>query len=1158
MTSGKNSKTTQAKACITALCCLILLPFFSWCQIPGSNDSTFNPSDNFMAVDLFATDHCIGLQSDGKIIVASTRLKRLNSDGTLDPTFFNSENFIPGEVRAIELQPDGKVVIGGDFTEYYGIPRKSIARLNSDGTIDQTFQPGSGFDKSIYSIAIQPDGKIIVAGSFNTFNGDSTGSIVRLNNSGSIDTTFNSIKLDSASIDPIVFDLKIQVDGKVLAGGYFTYKNSAGNTLRNLIRVDSNGALDSSFDIGLGTGLVNSIIIQPDQKILVAGGLSSMGGIQIPRGISRIHPDGTLDTSFSVNGVGIEYGSEIYKIKSQSDGSIIAIGTFSSFNQIPSPGIVKILSNGVHDSTYNIGTGFNNFPEDLSIQDDDKAILLGNFSGYQDYGAMNIIRLMPNGDIDTNFRKISGFNSLVAKVSMLPSGDYLIGGAFTSFQNTGNFGSCILNPSGNLNASFKQSDFSIASITSQTIQNDGKILLKGIIYTPFSGPTITRLLTDGTIDTSFHGAITAGGHSGEGAIVIQPADQKILVDYGVGNFVRLFPDGSKDSSFSDLQSFDGKVIAAHVHDDGKIILGGYFTTVQGHNYNGIVRLMPDGQIDTTFNPGSGISGNFVNCITVQEDGKYLVGGKFIAFNGQACKAITRLNSDGSLDSTFVAGSGFSNSAEIRAIILQPDGKIIVGGKFYYFNGIQRSMLLRLNNDGTLDNSFQIGSGIHGYYGICTLAFTHDWKIVAGGLFSYYNGSIRNNIVKIHANNNSCNTPPSAIVSGSLVNSICPGDSLTLYRVGGVAGSGGQFKWYSGNCGGLLLGVGDSITVAPDITTTYFLRAESSCGNSPCAFKTINVKSISGIINGTSIYCPGDTNFLTCTGNWDNYIWSTGSTSALTQITSPGNYIVTVSSFSPSCVATDTLSVSLSPAALVQISGDSVICGSTAVVLNAGNFPTYQWSTGLTTQTLTTLIPGPYIVTVHDQFGCAAKDSVFLTSGNYPTVNITSLGPISFCQGDSVLLSTASGFANWNWYRNSNLILSANTQAYVAKTAGSYSCIVTNSSGCSGQSNTIKVRVPCIPIGPSHEKNGEIKIPVEFEHNVWGYPNPTSDKISIETSCEESYNTPRFFQLDGKEIFPEILKLSNNNYAISNLKGGTYFVRHQCAKANHTFKIVVIK
>ncbi|MBK8413955.1 MAG: hypothetical protein IPL22_05210 [Bacteroidetes bacterium] len=186
-----------------------------------------------------------------------------------------------------------------------------------------------------------------------------------------------------------------------------------------------------------------------------------------------------------------------------------------------------------------------------------------------------------------------------------------------------------------------------------------------------------------------------------------------------------------------------------------------------------------------------------------------------------------------------------------------------------------------------------------------------------------------------------------------------------------------------------------------------------------------------------------------------------------------------------------------------------------MVLNAGNFPAYQWSTGLTTQTLTTLIPGSYIVTVYDQFGCAAKDSVYLSSGNYPSVNITSLGPPSFCQGDSVLLSTASGFANWNWYRNSNLILSANTQTYVAKTAGSYSCVVTNSSGCSGQSNTIKVRVPCIPIGPSHEKNSEIQIPAEFEHSVWGYPNPTSGNILLETSCEESFNAPRFFHLDGK-------------------------------------------
>ncbi|MBK7968346.1 MAG: delta-60 repeat domain-containing protein [Bacteroidetes bacterium] len=202
--------------------------------------------------------------------------------------------------------------------------------------------------------------------------------IIRLNDSGSIDTTFNSIKLDSTSREPYVFDLKIQLDGKVLAGGHFTYKNSSGNTVYNLIRVDSNGALDSSFDIGPGTGQVNSILIQPDQKILVAGGFHQWVNSNSQRNVSY-SSDGTLDTSFSVNGVGINYGSQIYKIKTQTDGSIIAIGIFSSFNQIPSPGIVKILNNGVHDTTYNIGTGFNNHPEDLSIQNDDKTLVLGAF-----------------------------------------------------------------------------------------------------------------------------------------------------------------------------------------------------------------------------------------------------------------------------------------------------------------------------------------------------------------------------------------------------------------------------------------------------------------------------------------------------------------------------------------------------------------------------------------------------------------------------------------------------------------------------------------------------------------------------------------------------------------------------------------------------------
>ena len=177
-------------------------------------------------------------QPDGKILigggfnsvlgVSRHNLVRLNVDGSLDTTFNPNPG---GDVRAITVQPDGKILIGGLFSDVgFGTGRNQIARLNADGLPDPVFNPSA--NGNVYSVALQPDGKVLLAGDFTTLrpNGAATATtrnhIARVNPDGTLDTTFNP------NANGTVSSIVIQPDGKILLGGSFT---AIGATTRNRI-----------------------------------------------------------------------------------------------------------------------------------------------------------------------------------------------------------------------------------------------------------------------------------------------------------------------------------------------------------------------------------------------------------------------------------------------------------------------------------------------------------------------------------------------------------------------------------------------------------------------------------------------------------------------------------------------------------------------------------------------------------------------------------------------------------------------------------------------------------------------------------------------------------------------------------------------------------
>ena len=298
------------------ICTIFVTPTFSQ---PGSNDLTFNPGTGANR-EIFSS----AIQSDGKILIAGNftsyngvarnYLARLNTDGSLDAAF----NAGPGPNSAIlkiALESNGKIIIAGGFTQYNFIPVPYILRLNSDGTIG-SLNVGWGPNSSIRSTAIQADGKIIVVGPFTTFNSEARKDIARLNVDGTIDASFNSGTGTNSSITTVA----LQSDGKIIIGGSFTTYN--GTVVNKIARLNSDGTLDASFT---GTGANSTVLstsIQPDGKIIIVGIFNSYNGTAA-YGIARLNINGTIDASFTTGTGAIN--SVISAIAIQSDGKIMSV-----------------------------------------------------------------------------------------------------------------------------------------------------------------------------------------------------------------------------------------------------------------------------------------------------------------------------------------------------------------------------------------------------------------------------------------------------------------------------------------------------------------------------------------------------------------------------------------------------------------------------------------------------------------------------------------------------------------------------------------------------------------------------------------------------------------------------------------------------------------
>jgi uncharacterized delta-60 repeat protein len=648
------------------------------------------------------------IQNDGKIILGGNfgigrissqyTVKRFNTNGTVDTTFNLALNF-DNEVYSMAIRNDGKILVSGSFTICGGAIHPGILCLDSNGSLDSSFTSDSSFTGVILSITIQSDNKILIGGSFTSYNGNIQNRIVRLNIDGSSDNTFNT----GTGFDDFVSSIFVQSDGKIIVGGSFYKYNQVSQS--KIVRLNTNGSLDDTFNAFADTlgGVVRSISAQTDGKIIVAGLFSSFNGVT-QFNIARLNIDGSIDTNF-VNGS--LFDDQVYSIVIQTDGKILVGGSFNMYQGNVQNRIVRIDTYGNRDLSLDTGTGFNYLVNCIVPQNDNKVIIAGNFTTYKAERHNKIVRLNPNDTVDSTFNSGVGFgvDDYIKSIKIQSDGKILVGGDFSSYNSVSKNNIVRLNPDGTIDETFKTGNGFTYDVSSIAIQNDGKILVAGSFdkYNNVICKNIVRLNIDGTIDPNF-------------------------------NF----------QNYSSAQ-----ISCLTIQTDGKILVGGGSFLYNERNYQGIIRLNTDGLIDTTFNIGTGFT-NSVYSIVIQPDNKIIVGGGFYSYNGVSKNSIARLNIDGSLDTTFVSGIGFSNY--VNSIAIQDDNKILIGGAFTNYDAISSNKIIRLNPNGTVDTTFVTGSGFDNE--VYSIAVQQDDDILVGGNFTKYNASsLSTSLIRIKGDTN---------------------------------------------------------------------------------------------------------------------------------------------------------------------------------------------------------------------------------------------------------------------------------------------------------------------------------------------------------------------------------------------------------------------
>jgi uncharacterized delta-60 repeat protein len=746
---------TQTSFAVNAATTGLVRNYIGRINADGSIDTAFNPDANALvnSVTLLANQHILvggsftTLQPNGAASPTYVdHLALLNPDGTLDTSLSVGANAtMTGQVQAFAQQPNGQVIVAGSFGKIDGSQSPFYVRLNGDATIDTTYN--SGVDGPVNAVAVLPNGASTQT---------PTNSGVWLNPSGLIRYSYSA-----ASNGEIVCSA-LQADGKVLIGGLFS--SFGGDTaLQNLVRLNTDGSVDTTFAPVIG-GVVSAIVIQADGKIVIGGGFTYVNAVNNAF-LARLNADGTTDTTYAP-----QPNLQVLCLALQSDGKVVAGGDFTLMTP-PNATVASSLNflarlntDGTIDTAFN--PDLNGPAYCVALTSTGQILVGGAFTmitpnaGATAYNVQNFARLNADGTVDTKFYPDP--NAPVASVAVLPNGQVLAAGTFTAWEQN-------------------------ANVTGVT---PGNIVTSNYV---------TRVNTDGTVDTSFapnpNGGLTTVVVQPNGQIVIGGSFSAISPNYAAiplnrNNIARLNANGTADPSFD--PSLNGTVDSILVLTDGSLFAGGSFTTIQvggaaliggsfGHvggvSAPNLARLNFDGSFDSSFLANAD---GPVNTI-VPASGGTLVGGSFAKVQGLAQANLARITAAGNLDSTFTPAV----NGTVNAIAAQQNGQIVIGGSFTTVGGQNSPNLARIGPSGSPDAGFH--PVINGT--VDSVVVQPNGQIVIAGAFTGVSGQSTVGLARL----NSDGSVDATFVPGAngTVNAVTLQLDGTFYVAGSFTEIGGQ-------------------------------------------------------------------------------------------------------------------------------------------------------------------------------------------------------------------------------------------------------------------------------------------------------------------------------------------------------------------------------
>lgn len=750
----------MAHRCLLSfLCCLALTTLRAQ---DGLLDPTFDPGTGCVAYGSHNRVKLIAAQDDGNVVIAGEfvqydrtgrrRIARIRPDGALDDTF-DPGSGADSYVDHLRLLPDGKFLLAGSFHTYADAPRSRVVRINPDGSPDLGFDTGTGPDNTVHQTAVQPDGRILLAGVFSDFDGAPAPYVMRLNADGSRDASFDT----GTGPNSFCYAVVLQPDGRPIVSGTFNQFN--GTPRRGLVRLNANGSLDASFDPGEGPdNVITNIALQPDGKILIAGMFEEYDGVPCGR-IARLNADGSLDASFAV---GTGANGEVSELLQLSDGDLVLTGDFTSFNGTTVGHLVRLQANGTLDAGFDPGTGADDWAIGVAALPDGHLLVGGEFQHFDGSDRRHLACLDATGALAPDYVAAEGVSDGWADaLALQPDGRVLVSGEMTEFNGTPRRGLVRLLADGSVDPDFDPGIGATSTASTSLdcidcidvilVQPDGHILVGGV-FTGYGGVPrgrIARLMPDGTLDTSFDpGTGITSSFGAVYSIALQPDGRILLAGFFSAfngqmrhGLARLFADGSLDPTFA--PDANNTVAALCLDPDGKVLVGGAFTTINGVARNRIARLHADGTLDTSFDPGDGADG-ITRMIQRAAGGGYIVAGEFTAYDGEAGAGIVRIQSDGSRDATFDTGTG--TDEKVMSVIQEPDGRYLITGMFTSYDGTPRGRIARLSANGSLDTDFDPGSGADGF--ISGAALDDAGQVLISGRFLSYDGTPVNGVARL--------------------------------------------------------------------------------------------------------------------------------------------------------------------------------------------------------------------------------------------------------------------------------------------------------------------------------------------------------------------------------------------------------------------------